>query len=371
MVQPKGYERFASSLDSAVGQSPKAAAANPHANSVGAATDAWASPSSRSSGPQPVGTRWLRATVPSLAMAGALGALGYWRNRFQHGQTFLPERYPNGLWQPGNYGVTADDVWFESSDGTTLHGWWMPVARARGTVLYCHGNAGNITSRIGVYQYLKRLRLNVFAIDYRGYGRSHGRPSEQGVFADARAAFDWLVDEMSESPDRILLFGHSLGGAIAIDCAASRPAAGLVVQSSFTDLREMARERFRSVPLHWVARNQFRSLSKVPRLQQPKLFIHGTSDETVPIRLGERLFEHAAEPKEWFPVRHAGHNDVHRFGGFRYLWKLAAFSRRALSRARSSRVSVSNSPSARPSVAGSSNVGPSSATPALADTPGL
>lgn len=291
-------------------------------------------------GSSTVGGQLLRASLPPLAVAGGLGALGLLRSRFQHGQTFLPERYPNGIWQPQNYGVEVEDVWFHSKDGTLLHGWWMPVRRARGTVLYCHGNAGNITNRIGVYRYLRRLKVNVFAIDYRGFGRSEGRPSEKGVFSDTRAAFDWLCEECGESPERIVLFGHSLGGAIAIDCATHRPAAGLVVQSSFTDLREMARARFPRVPLHWVARNQFRSLAKVPDLSLPKLFIHGTSDETVPFQLGERLFEHAGGPKDWYPVRNAGHNDVYRFGGFRYLWKLAAFTRRSLRAANKSRIAV-------------------------------
>ncbi|HVS16061.1 MAG TPA: alpha/beta hydrolase [Thermoanaerobaculia bacterium] len=277
--------------------------------------------------------RW-RGSLAPLVIAGSIGALGVLRQRFQHGQLFLPERYPNGVWQPETYGVPARDVWFPSADGTRLHGWWMPTRRARGTVLYCHGNAGNITNRIGAYRLLQRARLNVFAFDYRGYGRSEGRPSEEGVMADARAAYDVLVSELDEVPERVLLFGHSLGGAIAIDCALHRRAVGLVTQSTFTDVREMARVRFPSVPLHLVARNQFRSLDKVHRLELPKLFIHGAADETIPIVLGRRLFERAAAPKEWYEVPHAGHNDVPRHGGLRYLWKIIGFAKRAIRDAR-------------------------------------
>ncbi|HVS62799.1 MAG TPA: alpha/beta hydrolase [Thermoanaerobaculia bacterium] len=282
----------------------------------------------------PVPPRRWRGSLAPLMLAGGIGALGVLRQRFQHGQMFLPERYPNGLWQPQSYGVAAEDVWFSSADGTRLHGWWMPARRARGTVLYCHGNAGNITNRIGAYRLLHRARLNVFAFDYRGYGRSEGRPSEPGVLADARAAHDSLVNEIEESPERILFFGHSLGGAIAIDCALHRRGVGLVVQSSFTNVREMARVRFPSLPMHLVARNQFRSLDKVSQVTIPKLFIHGTADETIPVRLGRRLFEHASDPKEWYEVPHAGHNDVPLHGGLRYLWKLIGFAKRAIRGAR-------------------------------------
>ncbi len=271
---------------------------------------------------------WL---LPGLLVAGGIGAIEVARRRFQHSQLYLPERYPDGIWDPRPYGVVADDVWFDSADGTRLHGWWLPTRRARGTVLYCHGNSGNITSRIGVFRYLRQLKVNVFAFDYRGYGRSAGVPSEQGLFADARAAWDQLVREVGEAPQRIVLFGHSLGGAVAIDLATRREPAALVVQSSFTSLKEIARERFPSVPLHLVASRQYRSIDKVARVLLPKLFIHGASDETIPFTLGRRLFEHAAEPKEWYPVAHAGHSDVYRYGGFRYLWKVSRFLKRALS----------------------------------------
>ena len=186
----------------------------------------------------------IRKVLPGLALAGGLGALEMARQRFQQSQTFLPDRYPNGIWDPSPYGVEVEDEWFESEDGTRLHGWWMPYKRARGTVIYCHGNSGNITNRIGVFRYLRRLKLNVFAFDYRGYGRSDGKPSEAGVFADARAAYGHITGAKNEDPRRILLFGHSLGGAIAIDCATHCEVAGLVAQSTFTSLKDMARVRF-------------------------------------------------------------------------------------------------------------------------------
>ena len=277
-----------------------------------------------------------KAALPSLAVAGGLGALGLLRNRLQQSQTFVPEKYPTGLWQPESFGINAEDVFFSAADDTSLHAWWMPVRRARGTVLYCHGNSGNITNRIGVFRFLHRIKLNVLAFDYRGYGRSEGTPTESGVFLDAQAAYDELVGSIGEREERILIFGHSLGGAVAIDCALHRPAAGLVAQSTFTHLRDMARVRFPRMPLHLVTSNHFRSLDKVPRLNLPKLFIHGTADETIPHALGELLYERAADPKEWYSVPHAGHNDVYRFGGLRYLWRMVSFSRRCLKAAKKS-----------------------------------
>jgi hypothetical protein len=269
-----------------------------------------------------------------LAVAGGVGLLDLVRRRFQHRQIFVPDRYPNGIWNPSSFGLEVEDVWFLSEDGVELHGWWMRHAKSRGAVLYCHGNAGNISNRIGVYRHLQRMALDILAFDYRGYGRSAGEPSESGVYMDARAAYDHLHGALGQAPERILIFGHSLGGAVGIDLAGHRQAAGLVAQSTFTTVREMARVRFPSVPLHLVASNQFRSLRKVESLNLPKLFIHGTADETIPLALGRKLYEHAAEPKEWYEVPHAGHNDVYRFGGFRYLWRLRRFTNRCLKAAR-------------------------------------
>ena len=267
---------------------------------------------------------------PSLALTvGGIGA--YLLNRVQHSQVFCPARYPHGIWQPAAYGLPAEDVFFDNADGLKLHAWWVPRPKARGTVLYCHGNNGNITTRIGVYGQLRRMGLNVFAFDYRGYGRSAGQPSEAGVFQDVRAAYDYLTGTLAQSPASVLLFGHSLGGAVAVDAALHRQVAGLIVQSSFTQVRDMIRTLFPRSPLFLVARNQFRSLSKVARIEVPKLFIHGGDDPTVPIELGRKLFAGAAEPKDWYEIPRAGHHDLYRHGGLRYFWRVQRFCRRCLS----------------------------------------
>ena len=146
--------------------------------------------------------------LPPLAVAGGLA---YLRTVFQRRHVFVPDRFPNGIWDPRPFGLPIEDVWFEAPDAVQLHGWWIPVRRARGTILYCHGNTGSIAHQVGSLKQLRRLRCNVLAFDYRGYGRSDGRPSEEGVYRDVRAAYDHLVDERDADPRSILLFGHSLG----------------------------------------------------------------------------------------------------------------------------------------------------------------
>jgi pimeloyl-ACP methyl ester carboxylesterase len=275
-------------------------------------------------------SRWRRFSFPALAVAGALGGLEIARARFQHGHLFAPTRYPSGDWDPGRHGLPFRDVWLASEDGTRLHGWWFETPRSRATVLYCHGNAGSIGDRIEIFANLRRLRVNVFAFDYRGFGKSDGKPSEQGLFADARAAVDYVTGELGVDPTQLLLFGHSLGGAVAIDAAHNRQVAGLVVQSSFTDIASMARHLYTHYVMHWIARNQFRSIDKVPEITCPKLFIHGDCDDAIPIEMGRQLYAAAAGPKAWFPVKGAQHNDLYVQGGKAYFRVLSRFRKRCV-----------------------------------------
>lgn len=272
---------------------------------------------------------WLRYTLPSLALAGGLGLLELARQRFQQSHMFSPTRYPEGIWEPERHGLRVEDVFFQSEDGTRLHGWWIPREDAQSTVVYCHGNSGNIAERVDVFKQLGRLKVNIFAFDYRGYGKSDGTPTEPGVFADARSAVD-LVQDRFAPWHRTVLFGHSLGGAIAVDTAVHRPdVAGLVVQSSLTQGTDMAKHYYPDIPVHLISRNAFRSIEKVPYLTMPKLFIHGHADLTIPFEQGQRLYEAAAEPKQFLPISRAGHNDVHLWGGLRYFSHLKRFDRTA------------------------------------------
>ncbi len=275
-------------------------------------------------------SRLRRYSWPAMAVAGGLSAIGYLRHRVQRGSMFLPDRYPNGIWNPAPYGLDVEDCWFSTPDGVDLNGWWIPHKRAKGTILFCHGNSGSIAHQIGFLRHLRRLKVHVFAFDYRGYGRSAGSPSERGLCRDVRAAHAFVTERLERPASEILLFGHSLGGAVAIDAALDCEVAGLVAQSTFTDVKAAAKAFYPNLPIHRVARARFRSLDKVGELTLPKLFVHGDADGTLPLALGRELFDRAADPKEFYAVAGAGHNDVHRHGGFEYLRRLSRFRNRCL-----------------------------------------
>jgi uncharacterized protein len=269
--------------------------------------------------------RVLRYALPPLALVGGLGALEVLRRRFQARRVFHPERFPIGDWTPEALGLPIEDVWFRTSDGVRLHGWWIPQPNALGTLLLCHGHSGSIAHRVDLLRRLQGYPVNLLAFDYRGYGRSAGTPTEKGLFRDVRAAHDLLTGELGEDPQRIVLLGQSLGGAVAIDAALHRPVAGLVVQSGFIDVKAVARSSQRRLPLHWVASNQFRNLDKVDQIRVPKLFIHGTEDQTIPFAHGRALYERAEQPKQFLAVAGAGHHDVPEKGGATYFWRLSRF----------------------------------------------
>lgn len=240
--------------------------------------------------------------------------------------TYFPTRYPDGLWAVDDVtrhsGCTVEDCYFMTEDGLRLHGWWCRPTHAEGitadmVLLWFHGNAGNLSHRADLMLRLAKTPAQVFIVDYRGYGRSEGRPSEQGLYRDSDAAWRYLSSERRVAPERIVLFGDSLGAAVAVDLASRVPAAGLIVQSGFTSAADMAAEHFPFVPRALI-RTKMDSLAKIPRVGAPKLFIHSPQDEVVPYQLGRRLFEAAPEPKRFVEVEGASHNDTDVVGGHRY-----------------------------------------------------
>lgn len=270
--------------------------------------------------------------LPLLAaFAGGLGASVYLRGPFQRSRMFLPDRYPNGTWDPAAEGLEAEDCWFSTDDGVRLHGWWMPQDQAECTVLYYHGNSGSIGLRLDVFRVLRALPINLFAFDYRGYGRSAGSPSVAGLVQDARAAYDYLVRHHGQRADQLFLFGHSMGGALAVETALARLSSGVVVESAFTSIRDMTRARYPKLPLHLVARDYFRNIDKVPHMPVPKLFIHGTGDTVVPFQQGRQLYERALAPKSFYSVAEADHNDLHLLGGEGYRRALMEFFHSSMS----------------------------------------
>jgi hypothetical protein len=220
---------------------------------------------------------------------------------------------------PREFGLRFEEVLFTAEDGVRLHSWLILKAGAKHTVLYCHGNAGNISHRLDrVLQMQARLPVNVFLFDYRGYGRSEGSPDEEGTYRDGRAAVKHLLDERGVATEELLLFGESLGCAIALQLACERPARALLLEAPFTSIRDMARRVFPFLPVASLARTRYDNLGKIPRLAMPLVIFHGEQDETVPFDQGRRLFEAAPEPKRFLPVAGAGHNDVYLVAADRY-----------------------------------------------------
>ena len=218
---------------------------------------------------------------------------------------------------PDRVGLRYEDVFFESEDGVRLNGWFIEADSSRGVVLFCHGNAGNISHRFDTIIILTRMDLDVFIFDYRGYGRSSGFMTERGAYLDALAAYDHLVKVKRIEPARILLFGRSIGGNIAIDLAAKVDATCLISEAAFTSIEDMARSIYGVRPPRWLLSNHFDAVSRMKNVKIPKLIIHSADDEIVPFSQGRVLFDAAAEPKEFFELT-GSHNEAFLRTGRRY-----------------------------------------------------
>jgi uncharacterized protein len=245
---------------------------------------------------------------------------------FEERLIFVPSCYPNGNWHP--VGLQCEDVAFATQDGVRLHGWYCPVPRPRCVFLMMHGNAGNITHRVDrimAWQHL--LNVSVFVFDYRGYGRSAGQPNEPGVYHDARAAYQWLTADKGIAPNDVVFFGESLGAAVALQLATEVPPRALILESPFTSAVEIGQRAFPWLPVRWIMRNRFASIEKIGRYHGPLLIIHGTQDTVIPFAMGQTLFAHANEPKRFYPVPGADHNEVAVVGGRPYMQAMDAFLR--------------------------------------------
>jgi fermentation-respiration switch protein FrsA (DUF1100 family) len=222
-------------------------------------------------------------------------------------------------------GLAFEDVFFTSTDGVQLHGWFVPGS-GRVTWFWCHGNAGNISHRVpDIHAFHQRLGVNLFIFDYRGYGRSSGAPSEDGINRDAEAALDALRSRVDVDIDALVYFGRSLGAAVVIELALRHPPRGLVVEGAFSSVPDMARHAYPFLPVWPLLRTHYDSLSKVDRIARPLLVIHAERDEVVPLEMGKRLFEAAREPKTFFLVPRAHHNDTSTVGGESYFRALETF----------------------------------------------
>jgi fermentation-respiration switch protein FrsA (DUF1100 family) len=226
---------------------------------------------------------------------------------------------------PTALGLAHEELELRAEDGVRLHGWFLPVKDSRWTVLLCHGNGGNISHRLDRAILLQsRLRADVLLFDYRGYGQSEGSPDEEGTYRDARAAYRWLR-EHGQRPERIVLFGESLGSAVALELALGAEARALVLESPFASVPAMARAVYWFLPVWPLVRTRYDNLAKIPRLRVPLLVLHGDRDEIVPYSQGRQLFEAAPEPKRFFTIRGASHNDTYLVGGEPYWRALREF----------------------------------------------
>ena len=213
---------------------------------------------------------------------------------------------------PAELALDVRRVTITASDGVRLAAWAMPVGDGSGYwLLMCHGNAGNISEagRPQHYAGLRGVGLSLLAFDYRGYGESEGAPTEEGLYRDADAAYRYLRDTIGVPPERIIIFGHSLGSAVAVELASRVPAAGLILDGALISVVERAQELFPYAPVRWIAASRYPSIERVGQLRLPKLFLHARGDEVIPIAHGRRLFEAAAEPKRFVELRGA-HGDA-------------------------------------------------------------
>lgn len=254
--------------------------------------------------------------VIGAALLVVLAVLRAFENRL----IFFPPRYPEGFPAQGKFPDDLEEVWISTEDGVRLNAWFRANPASSKVLLWLHGNATNIGRQMGEMEAYSRLGINILALDYRGYGKSEGSPNEIGVYRDAEAAYRYLTDQRRFLSQNIIVYGHSLGGAVAVDLASRHPCGGLIVESSFTNTGEMARLMFHLPLIEYLPRSKFDSLAKIARVHAPILVIHGTRDPTVPFAMGKKLFEAAPEPKWFLAVEDGEHNSIFTAGGEHY-WK--------------------------------------------------
>ena len=244
---------------------------------------------------------WTKRLVLLFAGLVVISMMLRW---FEHSQVFQPTRLM-GISGAELRQLGGQDVIFQSADGIKLNGWFFPGStNSEGrvqAVLVCHGNGGNISHRVELAEALRSTGMSVFLLDYRGYGRSEGRPSEEGTYQDAVAAYHWLTAKGFE-PGRILVYGESLGGGVASELAVRAQTAGLVLQSTFTSIPDLGAELFPWLPVRWLGRVRYETLSKLPRLEVPILVMHSRSDEIVGFRHAQKNFAAAHPPKLFWEI---------------------------------------------------------------------
>ena len=246
---------------------------------------------------------------------------------FDRWLAFFPTREITNT--PDDLGMHFEEVYFPAADGTQLHGWFVP-GRGDDTLVWFHGNAGNISNRVyNIMLLYQHVGANLFIFDYRGYGRSDGKPSEKGMYSDGEGVLEYLRSRDDIDHDRLVLFGRSLGGCIVAELAMGHRVKAVIIESSFTSVDAMARYNRPAiaffVPSRLLVKSRFDSIKKMPRIHSPVMIVHGDKDVTVPIQMGRELFDAANEPKRFYEIRGATHDDTHIVGGEAYFKALREF----------------------------------------------
>ncbi len=224
---------------------------------------------------------------------------------------FLYQPLQNISYSPEELGLDFENIRFKTKDGLELHGWYVQGKKSEFselTVLFCHGNGGNMMHRLDSINFFYNLGLNCFIFDYRGYGGSEGRPTEEGTYRDARAAYKWLINEKGVSAENIIAFGRSLGGAVAAQLATKFKVKSLVIESGFTSYADVGSKFYPYLPVRLFARFNYNTLDCVRRVHCPVMIIHSRKDEIIPFEFGLKLYEGANEPKEFIEI-FGSHND--------------------------------------------------------------
>jgi len=241
---------------------------------------------------------------------------------FQSHYVYYPEHIISA--DPSNIGLEFENVSFKTEDRVKLSGWFIPSEGASGVILFCHGNAGNISHRLESIQIFHRLGLNVFIFDYRGYGRSEGKPSEIGTYKDVEAVWQYLVEERQVSPNSIVVFGRSLGGAVAAWLANRHTPGALILESAFTSVPDIAARLYPYLPVRLLSRFKYNTAEYLDEVACPVLIVHSREDEIMPFSHGKQLFERARGPKEFLEIS-GTHNEGFITSEKRYIEGLNTF----------------------------------------------
>ena len=225
---------------------------------------------------------------------------------------------------PKDIGLDFKDITLKTKDGLNISAWYIPAKNERGVLLFCHGNAGNISHRLDSIRIFHDLGLSVLIFDYRGYGKSEGSPTEKGTYLDAETAWDYLVNVKNARPDKIIIFGRSLGSAVAAETALRHKAGALIIESGFTSVPDLGSKFFPYLPVKLISRYHYSTIDKVGKIDVPKLFIHSPEDEVIPFDCGIALFEKAKGPKEFLRIT-GGHNEGFMMSGKVYTDGLESF----------------------------------------------